>query len=61
MVAASGGAGGVGGRRRVPQAAQNASVAEMLAAQLGQLFGTFVGGAWSWKIFRADYATPVPS
>jgi hypothetical protein len=33
MVAASGGAAGAGGRRRVPHAAQNASVAEMLAAQ----------------------------
>ncbi len=45
MVAASGGAGGADGRRRVPQAAQNASVAEMLAAQLGQLLGTVVWGA----------------
>ena len=52
--------GEAGGRRRVPQAAQNASVAEMLAAQLGQLLGTVVWGARS-KIFRADYAMPTPS
>jgi uroporphyrinogen-III synthase len=36
--------GGAAGRRRVPQAAQNASVAEVLAAQLGQLLGTVVLG-----------------
>ena len=45
MNTVSTGVGGAAGRRRVPHAAQNASVAKMLAAQFGQLLGTVVWGA----------------